>query len=206
MRRPHTVLLLLALLFAQPAFAKNKYMSVARDQDPGPQSEKAMVVFLRAGFMGGKATASVYDGTDDRVDFLGILYSGDRLAVQVEPGFHRFMAYAENADFLDATLEAGKRYYILVRARPGIAKARFSLIPFHPGVDAEYSLQGKDFRSWYGAATFVERTAAADAWYDEHREDVAKKKAIYLVKWNAMSPEDRAVLTLRPEDGVTALP
>ncbi len=206
MRRPYIVLLLLVVLFAQPACAKNKYMSVAQDQDPVPQTGKAMVVFLRAGFMGGKATASVYDGTDDRVDFLGILYSGDRLAVQVEPGFHRFMAYAENADFLDATLEAGKRYYVLVRARPGIAKTRFSLIPFHPNADAEYSLQGKDFSSWYGAATFVERTAAADAWYDKRREDVAQKKQDYLVKWNAMLPADRAVLTLRLEDGVTALP
>lgn len=198
--------LLFLALFSTSLFAKNKYMTLAADQQPKPGAGKAMVVFFRAGFIAGKASASVYDSTDDRIGFLGVLYSGDRLAVQVEPGFHRFMACGESADFLDATLEAGKQYYVLVKARPGVLLTRYSLIPFHPQPEAQYSLAGSEFRAWYGAAHFVERSPAADAWYEQRRDDIAEKMKTYLVKWNEMAPEDRAVLTLRPTDGITQLP
>lgn len=196
--------LLLLVLFAPAAFAKSKLMAPAADQAPTPETGKALVVFLRPSFYGGAIASTVYDAPDGGDTFLGALSHKDKLAVQMEPGVHRFMVIAENADFLDATLEAGKTYYVLIKARPGVWKARFSLIPVHARADAEYSLQGAEFKEWDAATSFVEKTPAAEAWYAEHKASVDEKKADYLQKWNRMAAEDRAPLVLHAEDGVAS--
>lgn len=194
--------LLLLVLAAPTAFAKPKLMAPAADQAPTPAEGKALVVFMRPSFFGGAIASTVYDAPDTGDTFLGVLKYKDKLAVQMDPGVHRLMVIAENADFLDATFEAGKTYYVLVKARPGAWKARFSLIPIHNKADAEYSLQMPEFKQWSEVTSFVEKTPAADEWYAEHKASVDEKKADYLVKWNKMAPEDRAVLVLNAEDGV----
>jgi len=194
--------LLLLLACAPAAFAKSKLMAPAADQAPKPEPGKALVVFLRPGFVGGAIASTVYDAPDGGDTFLGALSYKDKLAVQMAPGVHRLMVIAENADFLDATLEAGKTYYVLIRSRPGVWKARFSLLPMHNRADAEYNVLGADFTDWNAACSFVEKTPDADAWYAEHKASVDEKKAGYLEKWNRMAAEDRAVLVLQPEDGV----
>ena len=196
--------LLLLVLCSPAAFAKSKLMAPAADQNPRPAEGKAMVVFLRSSFLGSAIASSVYDAPDSGDTFLGVVNNKDKLAVQVEPGEHRFMIIAENADFLDAKLEAGKTYYVLISPRPGAWKARFSLLPIHNQADAKYSLQSEDFKKWIESTTFTEKTPAADAWYAEHKASVDEKKTDYLVKWNKMAAEDRAVLVLHPEDGVGA--
>lgn len=196
--------LLLLVLCSPAAFAKSKLMTAAADQNPKPAEGKAMVVFMRSSFVGSMIASSVYDAPDSGDTFLGVVNNKDKLAVQLDPGQHRFMVIAENADFLDATLEAGKIYYVLVSPRPGAWKARFSLFPIHNKADAEHSLQGEGFKKWMAATTYTEKTPAADAWYVENKASVDEKKADYLVKWNKMAPEDRAELVLHAEDGVAA--
>jgi hypothetical protein len=194
--------LLLLVLCSPAAFAKSKLMAPASDQEPKPAEGRALVVFMRPSFYGGAISSSIYDAPDGGTTFLGVLKHKDKIAVQMEPGVHRLMVIAENADFLDVTLEAGKTYYVLVKARPGVWKARFSLIPVHNRADAEYSLQMPDFAEWNQATSFVEKTSEADAWYEENKVSVEEKKSGYLVKWNKMLPEERAELVLHPEDGV----
>ena len=194
--------LLLLLACAPAVHAGSKLMAPAADQAPRPEPGKALVVFLRPSFVGGAIASTVYDAPDGGDTFLGALGHKDKLAVQMAPGVHRLMVIAENADFLDATLEAGKTYYVLIRSRPGVWKARFSLLPLHNRADAEYSVLGEDFASWNAACSFVQKTGAADAWYAEHKASVDEKKAGYLEKWNRMAAADRAVLVLHPEDGV----
>jgi len=112
------------------------------------------------------------------------------------------MVIAENADFVDATLEAGKTYYILVSPRMGAWKARFSLLPIHPDAKAEYNTQSADFKKWTEKSNFVEVTPSNQAWYEKHKADIEEKKTDYLKKWTVMLPQDKAVLTIKPEDGV----
>jgi hypothetical protein len=193
------------LLLASPvAFAKSDLMTDAADQAPKPQDGKAMVVFLRPSFVGGAIASTVYDAPDGEDTFLGSVAHKEKLAYQAEPGHHRFMVIAENADFLDADLEAGKTYYVLIKPRMGVWKARFSLIPIHAGADAEYSLQKPEFHEWDTTTHFVEKAPAADAWYADHKASIDGKKADYLKKWNVMAPQDRAVLVLHGDDGVAA--
>jgi len=202
MARVLRIALLILLLAPSMAFAKSKLMEPAPDQSPKPEPGKALVVFLRPSFFGGGISSSIYDAPDGDTTFLGVLKYKDKVAVQMEPGVHRLMVVSENADFLDATLEADKTYYVLVKARPGGWKARFSLIPIHNRADAEYSLQSADFKEWNEATSFVVKTDKAEDWYQNNKASVEQKKADYLVKWEKMLPVDRAVLVLHPEDGV----
>ncbi len=112
------------------------------------------------------------------------------------------MVVAENADFMEAKLEGGKTHYVLLKPRPGLWKARFSLIPIRKDPSAQFSQSLPDFGEWQTKAKWVRRGAGADAWYEEHAADVAAKKNDYLKKWDAMLEVDKRNLRLLPEDGV----
>ncbi len=198
--------LLALLLTATPVFAKKAQMVPAAEQNPLPAEGKALVVFFRASAYGAAIASSGYDAPDGNTTFLGIVRYKDKVAVQMVPGQHRFMVIAENADFIDAELEAGKTYYVLISPRMGMWKARFSLFPIHDTSDDEYNVQGPQFKQWMAKTTFVEIGPAAQAWYDENKVSIEKKRADYLQKWNKMLPKDRAELVLHAQDGVVAVP
>jgi hypothetical protein len=109
------------------------------------------------------------------------------VAYQAEPGVPPFHGDRRERDFVDATLEAGKTYYILVSPRMGAWKARFSLLPIHPDAKAEYSTQSADFKKWMEKTNFVEVTPSNQAWYEKHKADIEEKKTDYLKKWTVMA-------------------
>jgi len=197
-----------AALAVLPAQAhSNKLMQpAAQQQAPAMEAGKAMLVIMRPSFYGGAIAASVYDITGDQTKLIGVLGPKDQIAYQVEPGQHRFMVVAENADFMEATLDAGKTYYAVVRARPGVWKARFSLLPIRASSDDQYNLQSADFKEWSAKSEWVERTDRADAWYAEHQANIGEKRADYLEKWDRMAASDKAELILHADDGVAVAP
>ncbi len=164
--------------------------------------DDATVVFLRPSSFGGAIQSSVYDVTGGITTFGGIVSAKTQVSMHVPAGEHLLMVIAENADFLDATLAPGKTYYVLVKPRMGMWKARFSLIPIHNDPAAKYNLQSKEFANWKSASIPVGKTPAADAWYQQHREDIEAKRLDYMKKWDRMAPQDKAVLTLHAQDGV----
>lgn len=190
------------LLGGAAADARSKKMLEAAEQHPRPTADTALVVFLRASFYGAAIQSTVYEVEDDGQRFLGIVSNKTRVATRVKPGPHRFMVLAENADFLEADVEAGKTYYVLVSPRVGMWKARFSLLPVRNDAAAENNVHSDDFRKWMEQTTLVEIGPEAEAWYREHEASVDAKRAKYLVKWERMLPRDKANLTLRRDDGV----
>lgn len=198
--------LLALVLIAAPAYAKKVQMVPAAEQNPTPAEGKALVIFFRASAYGGAIASSVYHAPDGATSFLGIVRYKEKVAVQMDPGTHRFMVIAENADFMDAELEAGKTYYALISPRMGVWKARFSLFPIHDTSNDEYNVQSTQFKGWMDKTAFVEIGPGAQAWYDENKASIERKKADYLEKWNRMRPEDRAELLLHAKDGVPAAP
>lgn len=200
------VSLVVLMLMAPPVFARKTQMVPAAEQNPHPAEGKALVVFFRASGYGGAIASSVYDAPDAGTTFLGIVRYKDKVAVQMEPGQHRFMVIAENADFVDADLVAGKTYYVLISPRMGVWKARFSLFPIHDASDDEYNVQSPQFKGWMDKTHFVEIGSEATAWYESNRASIESKKADYLQKWNRMLPKDRAELVLHPQDGVDSVP
>jgi hypothetical protein len=196
------IALLSLLLVSGAAVAKKEAGVRSQNQDPKPDADKALVVFLRPSAYGGGVSASVYDAPDGSTEFIGLVQHGNKLAYQATPGQHRFMVIAENADFVDATLEAGKTYYVLVSPRMGMWKARFSLLPIHNTPTGDESLQSAEFKKWMAKTSFVETTDSNRTWYENNKASVESKKADYLVKWNRMLPEDKKLLTLFAEDGI----
>lgn len=177
---------------------------MVRSSAAAPQSVpgKAMVVFMHPFRMGGAIQSSVYDTTNGNNVFIGIVSSGTKVAYQADPGTHLFMVVGENADFMNASLDAGKTYYVLVSPRMGMWKARFSLLPIHNDASAKYNLKSPEFSQWQRETNFVEKSGSANAWYSAHAADVATKQADYMQRWNTASAEQKAELTLRPEDGI----
>ena len=174
------------------------------DQQAKPEPGKALVLFMRPSSVGFAIASSVYDAPDEDTRFIGVVRSKQKMAYQAEPGMHRFMVIAENADFMDATLEAGKTYYVLIQPRMGVWKARFSLFPVHNHADPGDTLQNPDFAKWNAKTELVATSPAGLAWYEENKASVAEKKADYLTKWNRMLASDRAELVLHPHDGVAS--
>ncbi|MGH8216500.1 MAG: hypothetical protein ACREPZ_12525 [Rhodanobacteraceae bacterium] len=169
---------------------------------PQPNPGDALVVFMRPSRYGGGIQASVYDTNRDAgTDFIGIVSAKTKVAYQAKPGHHLFMVVGENADFMNADLDAGKTYYVLVSPRMGFWKARFSLLPIHNRPDAKYSLQSADFKDWQTSTTFVRKLPAADAWYRSHAGDVAAKQTEYMGKWDDAPARQKAELTLDADDG-----
>ncbi len=181
--------------------SQSKYMTRSPAAAPVQQPGKAVVVFMRPSSFGGAIQASVYDTNPAEDKFVGIVSAGTKLAYAAEPGDHLFMVIAENADFMIAHLDAGKTYYVDVRARPGWWKARFSLLPIHNDATAKYNVQSQEFGKWQAKTQWVGEKPQARQWFLEHKAAIREKKLDYLKKWNAMSAADKAVLTLHAGDG-----
>jgi hypothetical protein len=89
---------------------------------------KAVVYFVRPSMLGFAINFSYYDSTNLVDKFNGAGY----LRYECEPGFHLFWGKAENKDFIEADLEAGKIY--LVEAAPQLGAITYGvrLIPVDP--------------------------------------------------------------------------
>lgn len=161
-----------------------------------PEPGKALVVFMRPSAFGGAVQASVFDTSTPSTDFVGISSTNTKIAYQSPPGQRRFMVVSEAADFLRATLDAGKTYYVLVTPRMGVWKARFSL----KAVTAD-KLDTGEFKDWVSATHWVLNTDASRAWAAENKADVESKRAEYFPKWSARTDEDLAEHTLKAGDG-----
>ncbi len=173
----------------------------APHSEQGVDADVATVVFFRKSTVGSMIKASVYEVTGGETKFIGILKNKQRLVHKTTPGQHRFMVVSEAADFMEAELVAGKTYYGIVTPRMGAWKARFSLSPVRNGSEGEFVWDSKDVQKRF-KKTKLKKTSDKDrAWYEKHKDSVAKKKAKYLEAWAEKSEADIAERTLKPEDG-----
>lgn len=180
------VLTMLLALSAAPiasAAIRNPIMRAATEQDPKPAEGKAMVVFLRPSGYGNTTAASLYLAPDDALIPLAVMYHHEKYAVQVDPGKHRFMVNASKVLFLDAELEAGKRYYVTLRSEIGPGKAKFQLIPMAASPYARDSARSQVFAEAMARAQWIERAPKLDAWYAQHRLELEQRKADALRLW-----------------------
>lgn len=196
-----TISCLLAVVSSGCA-TRSQHVQIVNEPTVQPDAGQAELVFMRPSSYGAAIQASVYDVTDDKVEFIGIVSSGTRINYTVDPGEYRFMVIAENADFMEARLEADRTYYALVSPRMGVWRARFSLLPIRNDPDAKYSLLSDQFERWMERTDWVTMTASARSWFKSNEASVRDKYHRYLEKWNDKAPEDVAVLTLDPVDGV----
>ena len=108
MPRPGPALALLALLLV--AACSDRYMTKA-EKGLEPTTGKAVVRFLRPGEF--YTTVNVLDGEKA----IGNIYAFSQFDYLADPGHHLFVIAWRSAEFLEADLEAGKTYYVVVSSR-----------------------------------------------------------------------------------------
>jgi hypothetical protein len=167
-----------------------------------PPAGTSRVVFLRPSALGGAIQASVFDVTGGEPVFIGVSSTGTKVVHDTTPGPHRFMVVSEAADFMEASLAAGRTYYAVVTARMGAWKARFSLWPVKADPSADYSLQSRDLAKWVDGAKLVVNTPAGEQWFRDNLSSIRAKQDEYLAVWKQKTPADLAKRTLEERDGV----
>ena len=137
---------------------------------------KAVVVFM-ASTLHGIPKPSVFDISVEPPSLVGIVPSGTKVAYTTDPGVRRFMVLGESADFMDATLLAGKTYYVRFTSRTGGWKPGFSFDPVAK-TDTDEAL-GKELVS----TSWVANTADSLEWARHNMPSVQAKVAKYLPPW-----------------------
>ena len=91
-----------------------------------PREGKSVVYFTRTSGFGMLINFKYFDGEN----YLGKFNYGKYLAYECEPGKHLFWVKAENFDFVEAELEAGKIYIIDAEPQMGAIKSGVKFVPF----------------------------------------------------------------------------
>ena len=99
----------------------------AQGVPPAPEG-KSVVYFVRTSSLGFANSFAYFDSTK----FIGKFGAPKYLRYECNPGHHFFWAKSENVDFVDATVEEGKIYFIYVDADAGVEKPIVKLEPVDP--------------------------------------------------------------------------
>ena len=165
------------------------------EQPVSAKPDQALVVFMRSTFVGSAISASVFDVTGQDNKLIGIVNNGTKVGYLVPPGEYTFMVVSEAADFMKASVAAGRTYYALVTPRMGMWKARFSLRPLRAS-----DLAGSEFPSWDAGTSWVENSQQSLAWASQNAADIAQKRATYWAEWSAKPAQEQASQTLNATD------
>jgi hypothetical protein len=169
-----------------------------------PESGKCVLVVMRPERHVGVARAprvSLYRITPDSEEFLGVLGTGQRLSYVSPPGDQLFMVVGgENADFMQAHLDAGKTYYSFVKPRMGVLRPRYSLFPVRRA-DSDFTFDDKDFTRCFAKCEWRDE-AESRQWYEDNKSSVEQKEKAYRRRWDARGDEYKERKIMNAEDGV----
>jgi hypothetical protein len=168
---------------------------------PPPQVSHAQIVFLNPGGGVIALLGHVYEVRDGERELLGTTGPKTKLVVNVTPGRHLFMSNSIGfGHFLEANVDQGKRYYVLLRYVHGRG---LQLRPVrNVGGDPEFSTGNPNFRQWVNESQVVTKTADTDGWHAQHKAFADDSYARGWKEWQEKRPDQRAELTLNREDSV----
>ncbi|NLW48170.1 MAG: hypothetical protein GXY86_12665 [Firmicutes bacterium] len=199
-----TLLVVFAIMFlGLTVYADYGYMAKS-DRTLTPEPERALIVFIRPKPSLGRTlwtddfgqAISLYDVSEEDTKFIGILYQKTKVCYDLDPGEYTFMVVGAVADFMKATVEPGKTYYVLLSPRVGTWKARFSFQPLRRS-----DLESSDFAKWNSKTDLIENTSDSEAWATEKADEIEAKRADNWPAWCELSSETQAEMTLNSEDG-----
>ncbi len=200
-----TVFFVLGGTAAEAAKEKPKplFVPAAQQSLPAVPADKALIVFLEPiNSIQGLFPVGIFEIEGDKRTLIATTGAHSKAAVLVTPGHHVFMANHSGmiAHFLDANVEAGKTYYVLLRF---IYAQGFQLRPIRPAGASDYSVANKKFPAWISKTTFVEKTVDSDVFFENNKAAVIKTQAEGWAKWLAKTQEERDELTLNPQDAIS---
>ncbi len=196
LRQFSAITTVLALLLLSGCAGSLKHMQLVEPDavQDSPSPGKSMVVFMRPSSFGFAIQSSVFDVTNGDPDLIGLVPSKNKVAHELEPGKHLFMAIGESADFMHADLAPDKTYYALVTPRMGAWKARFSLEP----IKAD-RLGGEQHEDWLNECKWIEKMDSAEEWAQINMISIQAKQKKYYPAWLKKPEADQP--RLDPEDG-----
>jgi hypothetical protein len=160
-----------------------------RDISPGQVDletapTKATVIIMRPSVIAFGMTTSVFDLRPDETRFVGIVPAHKKLVYRTEPGETRFMMISASEDFLDATLVAGRTYYVAIMPRPGSA-SRLRLLPVNE--DQSDLLRYENDLSW------VENTDESRKWGAAVVQGIDSRR---IVEGEEAAPQEQNVVVV----------
>lgn len=181
---------------------KPQFVESASQTLSPPPPDRAQIVFLEPiNSIQGAVPVGIFKMDGDQRTLLATTGAHSKAAVLLAPGRHVLMANQSGAvaHFLEANVEAGKRYYVLLRF---VYAYGFQMRPLRPSGPSDYTVLHKDFPNWVSTTRFVDKTPDSDAFFEKYKESVDKSQATGWKNWLAKTPEERAELTLNPQDAV----
>jgi hypothetical protein len=156
---------------------------------------QAQIVLVRKSKVSSDQPTFLYETTAGQPKYLGLIANQRRFVLDLPPGDHVLMiGKMPLCDFMQLSVLPDKRYYAVVVSRwPDGTTLR------------PVRHQGDGYV--YGSEEFVDllkhTTLAGRAPEDMIRQETKKAEEIYQAKWaqwQTKTPEQKAVLTIRPED------
>ncbi len=163
-----------------------------------PTPDVAQIVFLSPAATPMPANANALYSLDGGHRTLMAALAGHTGSFQqVTPGHHVFMTFGHGAHLLEADVEGGCRYYVLLRAD---GNDDLVPLPMRMAEDAEISNRSPESSQWIVDSTMVEKTPAAEIFFAKKSSQADAAQAGALAAWQRKTPQARAAMTLEPAD------
>jgi hypothetical protein len=157
--------------------------------------DRALVVFVRPSSF---ARGIGFTIIDEKGRYMGDSLPKSAFTVSMEPGRHVFICWAENSSALEATVEAGKTYFVEVAPKMGALAARAHLLAVKPG-----SAGWKERDAWLAGATpLAADRKAGQAYLDSRRAATAERIRRGLSTLAEYDAAERSARVLAPADGI----
>ena len=162
---------------------------------PAVKSGQSQLVILRDSVVNARKATYVYETTSGEPKFAGIISNHHKLVLDLAPGEHVMMiGNLPLCDFMKVTVLADKRYYAMVVSR---WPEGFSLRPVTSKGDG-YTFDNDEFKKAQQTTTLAGR--APDSVIKEEMKNAQESYQAKWEQWQNKVPEQRALLTLKPED------
>jgi hypothetical protein len=165
-----------------------------------PPADQAQIVFVEPiNKIQGMFPIAIFDVTNDQHSLIAVSWWKGKTVALLTPGKH--LLYAAPNHILEANVEAGKRYYVLLRF---IYANGMQLRPIRTSGDSPYRTTSPDFPKWLKATRWVEKTPDADLALTGDAYDRSKDVGLQTAmnNWQAKSAAEAGELTLNPADAV----
>jgi len=205
MTRPS--LFLLALLMSSGVEAKEKPRPVviesANQSVAAPPADQAQIIFVEPiNKIQGMFPIAIYELDGDKRTLLAVSWWKGKTVALLPPGKHVLFATPGGlGHIMEANVEAGKRYYVLLRF---IYANGFQMRPLRTAGASEYRTTSPDFAKWIHETRWVEKTPEAEVFFAQERVQKAMNtgQQTAVNNWQAKTAAEAAELTLNPEDAV----
>jgi hypothetical protein len=202
------MLIAVAALAATGAVAKEKPKPVVVEVPDyvlaAPPADQAQIVFVEPiNKIQGLFPVAIYELDGDQRSLLAMSWWKGKTVVLLPPGKHVLFATPGGlGHIMEANVEAGKRYYVLLRF---IYANGFQMRPLRTSGTSDYRITSPDFAKWLKEARWVEKTPDAEPFFAAERIQAAMNTGQQnaLDNWQAKTAAEAAELTLNPEDAVT---